>query len=122
MYKQLRQLAHRPEAWSVSTVKELWTRPHLAREMLKYHLSQETEHSSRTIDQIDAIVAWIDAQLELSGKRVIDLGCGPGLYARRMARRGANVTGVDFSANSLEYARTRSMDRLEYRQAYFREY
>lgn len=121
MYKQLRQLAHRPEAWSVSTVKELWTRPHLAREMLKYHLSQETEHSSRTIDQIDAIVAWIDAQLELSGKRVIDLGCGPGLYARRMARRGAHVTGVDFSANSLEYARTRSMDRLEYLHADYLE-
>ena len=56
MYKLLRELAHRPEPWSVSTVKELWTRPHLAKEMLKYHLSQETDHSSRKIESIDRIV------------------------------------------------------------------
>ena len=29
-------------------------------------------------------------------ERVIDLGCVPGLYSRRMAKRGARVTGVDF--------------------------
>ena len=121
MYKLLRELAHRPEPWSVSTVKELWTRPHLAKEMLKYHLSQETDHSSRKIESIDRIVDWLDEQLEFDGKRVIDLGCGPGLYSRRMARRGARVTGVDFSANSLEYARTRDTDGVEYVQADYLE-
>ena len=121
MYEHLKHLAQRPEAWSISTVKELWTRPHLAKEMLKYHLSQDTDHSSRKIEQIDGIVSWVDEQLDLSGKRVIDLGCGPGLYARRMAKCGAEVSGIDFSANSLEYARSRSMDKLEYLQADYLE-
>ena len=110
-------LTQRPAPFSVSTVKELWTRPHLAQQMLMHHLSQESPHSSRLITDIDRIVDWIDAQLELDDKRVVDLGCGPGLYARRMARKGARVTGVDFSANSLEYARSRSMERIEYLQA-----
>jgi SAM-dependent methyltransferase len=121
MYKLLKELSQRPEPFSVSTVKDLWTRPHLAKEMLKYHLSQDTDHSSRKIDQVERIVNWIDEQLGLDGKKVIDLGCGPGLYARRMAGCGARVTGVDFSANSLEYARSRSMVNLEYVQADYLE-
>lgn len=114
MYKLMKELALRPEPWSVSTVKELWTRPHLASQMLEHHLSQESEHSSRLLPAVERIVEWIDGQLDLSGKRVIDLGCGPGLYARRMARRGARVTGVDFSANSIDYARTRDMHNVDY--------
>lgn len=121
MYELLKELALRPEPWSVSTVKELWTRPHLAHEMLKYHLSQETEHSSRPIATIEKIVAWIDGQLDLDGKRVVDLGCGPGLYSRRMAKSGARVTGVDFSANSLDYARGRDMQNVEYVEADYLE-
>lgn len=121
MYTLMKELALRPRPWSVSTVKELWTRPHLAREMLKYHLSQETDHSSRTLGTIDRIVAWIDSQLDFEGKKVIDLGCGPGLYTRRMAQRGARLTGVDFSANSLEYARSRDAQNIEYIEADYLE-
>ena len=116
-FDALKALTHRPAPFSVSTVKELWTKPHLAEQMLMHHLSQDSPHSSRLISDIDRIVDWIDAQLDLGGKRVVDLGCGPGLYARRMARKGAHVTGVDFSANSLEYARSREMERIEYLQA-----
>jgi SAM-dependent methyltransferase len=114
MYELIRELARRPDPFSVSTVKELWTRPHLAAQMLEYHLNQATEHASRTIPDIERIVDWIDVQLDLDGKRVADLGCGPGLYARRMARRGARVTGVDFSASSLDFARTRDMNNIDY--------
>jgi SAM-dependent methyltransferase len=44
---------------------------------------------------------------ELSGKRVLDAGCGPGLYAQLLLERGANVTAVDVSDRMLELARTR---------------
>lgn len=121
MYKLIAGLSQRPEPFSVSTVKELWTKPHLAEQMLEHHLSQESEHSSRTLPAIRGIVGWIDEQLHLDGKRVVDLGCGPGLYARRMARRGAQVTGVDFSTNSLDYARTRDMHNVEYIEADYLE-
>lgn len=121
MYELLAELAKKPEPFSVSTVKELWTRPHLAREMLKYHLSQDSDHSSRPIATIEKIVAWINEQLDLDGKRVVDLGCGPGLYTRRMAKLGAHVTGIDFSANSLDYARSRDMQNMEYIKADYLE-
>jgi SAM-dependent methyltransferase len=38
------------------------------------------------------------------GASLLDLGCGPGLYASRFARAGFSVTGVDYSLNSIEYA------------------
>jgi SAM-dependent methyltransferase len=72
--------------------------------MLEFHLNQDTDLASRRIELIDRAVAWIDGQLDLSGKSICDLGCGPGLYTQRFASRGAAVTGVDFSAHSLEYA------------------
>lgn len=117
MFDELLRLSRKPEPWSVSTIRELWTRPHLAGQMLKHHLSQDSQHSSRCLEEIDCIVDWLDHQLGLDGKSVIDLGCGPGLYTRRLARRGASVVGIDFSPNSLEYARGRDTENIEYIEA-----
>jgi len=114
VYELLRTLAQRPAPFAVSTIRELWTRPHLAAQMLEHHLNQESEHSSRPIPVIESTVEWLDRQLDLAGKRVIDLGCGPGLYARRMAQRGARVTAVDFSAHSIDYALTRDTRNVDY--------
>jgi SAM-dependent methyltransferase len=72
--------------------------------MLSFHLNQETDLASRRFEIIDQVVNWIDSQLHLSGKSICDLGCGPGLYTQRFSSKGADVTGVDFSARSLEYA------------------
>jgi SAM-dependent methyltransferase len=40
-----------------------------------------------------------------AGTKIADFGCGPGLYAERLARRHAAVHGIDFSQRSIEYAR-----------------
>lgn len=117
MYDLLHDLSRRPKPFSRYTAKELWTRPHLARQMLNYHLSQETELASRPVETIDRVVSWIDAQMDLCEKRVCDLGCGPGLYAQRFADRGAEVTGVDFSAHSLDYAKTQAKQPIRYLEA-----
>jgi len=108
MYELLQDISRRPEPFSRYTAMELWTRPYLARQMLRFHLNQETELASRRFETIDQIVNWIDSQLGFSGKSVCDLGCGPGLYTQRFAAIGADVTGVDFSAHSLEYARLKA--------------
>lgn len=113
MYELLQDISHRPEPFSRYTAMELWTRPYLARQMLSFHLNQETELASRRFETIDQIVNWIDSQLGLSGKHLCDLGCGPGLYAQRFAGRGATVTGVDFSAHSLEYARLKAVENKQ---------
>lgn len=40
-----------------------------------------------------------------AGKKLLDLGCGPGLYAELFDDRGFQVTGLDFSRRSVQYAR-----------------
>lgn len=105
MYDQLTRIIRRPELYSAYTAEELWTQPHLASQMLETHLSQDTELASRPVDAIDRVVDWIDRSFGLDGASVCDLGCGPGLYAIRYAGRGAIVHGLDFSRNSIDYAR-----------------
>jgi len=117
MYELLFDFCERPEPFSRCTVKELWTRPHLARQMLDFHLSQDTDLASRRFESIDHVVEWIDAQLDLSRKSVCDLGCGPGLYAERFASKGAQVTGVDFSSHSLKFAESQSSQTVRYIEA-----
>ena len=109
MYELLKNIAQRPKPFSQYTVMELWTSPYLAQQMLSYHLNQETDLASRRFESIDQVVSWIDSQLNLTGKHICDLGCGPGLYTQRFSQKGAYVTGVDFSVNSLGYAREEAM-------------
>lgn len=106
MYEMLKKLATRPEPYSSMTVRELWTRPHIANQMLAYHLDQDTHLASRPTAEIEKIIGWLERVLHLDGKRVCDLGCGPGLYSSRLAECGATVIGVDFSRVSIEYARS----------------
>ncbi len=74
--------------------------------MLRFHLDQNTDLASRKIAFIDESVAWMAERLNIGpGTRIADFGCGPGLYASRLARLGARVTGVDFSNRSINYAR-----------------
>lgn len=83
-----------------------WDDPHISKGMLEAHLSPDTEAASRHPDTIDAIVRWLVSTLGLKpGDSVIDLGCGPGLYAERLARAGLRVVGVDYSRRSIGYAR-----------------
>ncbi len=46
---------------------------------------------------------------EVSGKRILDLGCGEGGYARELTRRGAEVVAIDCAAYSIEYAKKQSL-------------
>jgi SAM-dependent methyltransferase len=104
-YDLLADVATRPAPYARSTVATLWTEPHLSAQMLRFHLDQEVEAASRRHAFIDRSVAWLVDTFEVGpGRRVLDLGCGPGLYANRLARTGAAVTGVDLSQRSLAHA------------------
>lgn len=111
MYEQLHRFLERPEPFSKMTTKELWTRPHLAAQMLEYHLDHTTELASRNPDTIRSIVDWINSKLGLSGKSLCDLGCGPGLYAEQFTQAGAKVTGIDFSSSSIEFAKQQASSK-----------
>ncbi len=85
---------------------ELWNDPHISREMLKAHLSPDTDAASYKPDTIKAICAHLPRVMGLHpGAAVADLGCGPGLYMRELTGQGFSVTGVDRSENSIRYAR-----------------
>jgi 2-polyprenyl-3-methyl-5-hydroxy-6-metoxy-1,4-benzoquinol methylase len=83
-----------------------WDDPHIGRRMLAAHLDPEREAASRPHARIDREVSWVVERLGLTaGTAVLDLGCDPGLYCTRLARAGLQVTGVDYSAVAIEYAR-----------------
>ncbi len=105
---KLSQLIERsllPEPWGEAD-NIPWNDPAFSERMLAEHLTQEHDAASRRFEIIDEQVGWIQKTLlAYSPYKILDLGCGPGLYANRLARLGHNVTGIDFSPASIRYAR-----------------
>ncbi len=84
----------------------LWTDPHIAKGMLEAHLSSDTDLASFRPETIAAICGFLPARMGLApGARIVDLGCGPGLYCRELAARDHRMTGVDWSENAIRCAR-----------------
>ncbi len=86
-----------------------WDEPDFSLRMLEQHLNQEHDWASRRGPIIAAHAAWIAEQLSVPS-RILDMGCGPGLYTQALAEQGHQCVGVDFSPASIEYARQRSAD------------
>lgn len=108
LHDLLRELADRPEPFSVGGPHELWTDAYVQRQLLVSHLDPEVAAASRPHRTIARSVAWIAERFDVgSGRRILDLGCGPGLYANPLAERGANVHGLDLSEASVAEARRR---------------
>ncbi len=62
---------------------------------------------------------WIDQAVALKGKQVVDVGCGGGLLSEAMARKGAEVTGIDLSDKAIGVARLHLLEsgqQVEYRK------
>lgn len=96
----------RPAPFSAYTTPEFWDDPHISQQLLRHHLDPTSPLASRTHAFIDRSVEWLVPALALrAGSRLLDLGCGPGLYATRLARRGIEVLGIDVSRRSLAHAR-----------------
>ncbi len=94
----------RPELFSVG--EELfWDDPYISKQMLESHLHPTSDGASRNHKTIDQTVQWLVNYLNLKeGAKVLDLGCGPGLYCTRLFQRGYKVVGMDYSRNSINYA------------------
>lgn len=99
------QRSQRPKPWSEGE-KIPWNDPGFSQRMLREHLSQEHDWASRRAVTIQKHVEWIHREV-LKGRsgRILDLGCGPGLYTSRLAQLGHECVGVDFSPASIDYAR-----------------
>ena len=81
------------------------------------------QHSEfRPLHQINPLrLNWIDEHSAgISGKKVLDVGCGGGILSESMARRGAHVLGIDMGEAPLNVARIHAeqegVENIEYRQ------
>lgn len=83
-----------------------WDDPAFSERMLRQHLDQSHGAASRRMPEVRAQVQAMMAWLGLApGARLLDVTCGPGLYAAEFARRGIEVTGIDFGPASIRHAR-----------------
>lgn len=97
-----------PVPWSDAS-KLPWNDSEFSDRMLHEHLTQEHGRASRRFNVIDRQVAWVhDAVLGGRPSRVLDLGCGPGLYTTRLAGLGHSCVGIDFSPAAVEYAQAQA--------------
>lgn len=106
MFEKLKEINKRPSVFGHYTAADLWTNKHTSEQMLKYHLNGAIDVSSRKFEFIDRSVDWMISRFGLNkDKCVADFGCGPGLYTTRLAKSGADITGIDFSERSIDYAK-----------------
>jgi 2-polyprenyl-6-hydroxyphenyl methylase / 3-demethylubiquinone-9 3-methyltransferase len=85
------------------------------------HRWWDPESEFRPLHQINPLrLDWIQAQAPLAGKRVLDVGCGGGILADAMARKGASVLGIDLSGKALKVAQLHALEagtaNVEYRE------
>ncbi len=88
------------------TQEDFWDNEHISKMMLMAHLNPNWDAASRKPETIKATCNWILSTLGLEpGQKIMDLGCGPGLYATEFCDYGLEVVGVDYSKRSIDYAR-----------------
>ena len=97
---------HPPTPWAEGD-NIPWHDPAFSERMVAEHLSQQHDLASRRASSIEAHVHFIERQLHgLDNARILDLGCGPGLYLNRLARLGHRGHGIDFSPAAIGHARS----------------
>lgn len=89
-----------------------WNEPGFSERMLGEHLEESHGAASRPTTERRQIIDWLWSKLALQPEaQVLDVTCGPGLYAVELASRGCLVTGIDFSPASIAYARELAQKR-----------
>lgn len=117
----LLKAAQKPKIYTPGTAL-MWVDEHISKQLLQVHLSQDLELASRKESTITSTINWILSTVPKGTLSILDTGCGPGLYTEKLAERGHVVTGMDFSANSIEHAkksaRSKDLDITYIKQDY----
>lgn len=82
-----------------------WNEPGFSERMLREHLTQKHDLASRKHEMLLRQCAWLHQRHALNETAsILDLGCGPGLYAPLLSNKGAGYTGIDFGPASIAHA------------------
>ncbi len=111
MFKNISNILEKPVIFT-QTGSAFWDDEYISRQMLKAHLDPEFEGASRKHAFIEKSAEWIkDTVSPMKYPSLLDVGCGPGIYAEKFANSGFQVTGVDFSARSIDYAKNSALKK-----------
>ena len=83
--------------------ESIWTDEHIRKSLLGAQLDESTDAASRKPSNRRDIINWINSKITPNSK-IIDLGCGPGLYAYELGELGHKVMGIDVNKEAIEYA------------------
>lgn len=122
MFNELKKYTTKPKLYAPSTNK-FWDDEHISKGMLAAHLNPDWDAATRKPEFLDKSVDWISEIAPSSQyKLLLDLGCGPGLYAERFNSAGYSVTGVDFSKRSIAYAKEQTLLNKSTIQYHYQNY
>jgi SAM-dependent methyltransferase len=117
MFNKLKDYLVKPKLYTPSTGK-FWDDEHISKGMLEAHLNPKWDAATRKLDFLDKSVNWIASIAQPAQfQQLLDLGCGPGIYAERFRKAGYSVTGIDYSKRSIEYAKEQTLlnkSKIEY--------
>lgn len=109
--KKLISMSAKPAVYEKGTAF-MWTDKHISKQLLNIHLNPDIDLASRKQTSIAQTIEWILSTQKQGGKlNILDLGCGPGLYAEKLAKQGHSVTGIDISETSIHYAKKSAQDK-----------
>jgi SAM-dependent methyltransferase len=112
----------KPKLYAPSTDK-FWDDEHISKGMLEAHLNPDWHAATRKLDFVDKSVKWIASIAQPTQfQQLLDLGCGPGIYAERFHKAGYTVTGIDFSKRSIEYAKEQTLLNKSNIEYYYQNY
>jgi 2-polyprenyl-6-hydroxyphenyl methylase / 3-demethylubiquinone-9 3-methyltransferase len=85
------------------------------------HRWWDPQSEFRPLHEINPLrLDWIQTHAVLGGKHVLDVGCGGGILADAMARKGAQVLGIDLASRPLKVAQLHALEArtagVEYRE------
>lgn len=107
---RLIKITKRPEVYEKGD-SVMWTDEYVSKQLLNFHLNPDIDAASRKPESIERTLKLIESCCNKSDMEILDLGCGPGLYAENLAEKGHRVTVVDFSENSISYARSQAQEK-----------
>lgn len=111
MFKDLKEIIKRPALDEKGTLP-LWTDEHISKGMLEAHLNQDWDAATRNYVTVQENVTWIGSVAEAEKYHdLLDLGCGPGIYAEEFHKLGYRVAGMDISERSINYARNSASEK-----------
>ncbi|MGL5434253.1 MAG: class I SAM-dependent methyltransferase [Lachnospiraceae bacterium] len=111
MLNNLMKHLAKPELYT-KTEGAFWDDEHISAQMLKAHLDPDFEGATRKTEFIEKSAKWINEILSpLQYPQLLDIGCGPGIYAERFAQSGYQVTGIDFSQRSITHAQQSALQQ-----------